>query len=595
MYMSRSELRSSRPNKEAKAVVVLVSAALFAGAAQSAPLVLSNAGSGGFGGSAGAATGGPELRKNYDTPSPDPVITAAPAASGVATVSSAPAGILGAAGLNHFDNRTADGGNNFSIEPPDQGLCVGNGYVLEAVNLVVGLRDAATNQRIPGTVTGLNTFFGLPYSINRTTSPPTRGPFTSDPKCLYDNDTKRFFVTILKEVVHPTSGASLGPTSVLIAVSKTSNPLDGFRIFNLDTTNDGTNGTPSNPDCPCLPDQPLIGTDDNGFYITTNEFPLFVNAFNGAQIYGISKQKLAAAASSGSSTPIPVAYINAGAIPVPPADAAVGGIWYTIQPAVTPPNKPGNDGTPQKLKGVQYFLSALEFAGVPDNRVAIWALSNTNSLQTATPNLQIHLDVVTTNTAYISPPRSTQKASVATPAPRKIDGGDDRMQQVMIVDNTVYGSLTTAIGTGDSALSGIAYWGIKPSWPGGALKGSVRVEGIVSVANNFLQRPSVALNHQGKGVIAFSLIGPDYFPSAAYVNFHKQQGAQGPVYIAGAGTDPDIGFSGAAGGRQRWGDYSAGVDEAGNIWVAAEYIPVDVFPAPAQLANWGTYVWRVRP
>ena len=62
------------------------------------------------------------------------------------------------------------------------------------------------------------------------------------------------------------------------------------------------------------------------------------------------------------------------------------------------------------------------------------------------------------------------------------------------------------------------------------------------------------------------------------------------MYVAGAGVAPDIGFSGAGGGRQRWGDYSAGVDEAGNIWVAAEYIPIHVFPAPAQLANWGTYV-----
>jgi len=459
---------------------------------------------------------------------------------------------------------------------------------------VVGLRDAATNVRIPGSVTGLNTFFDLPFSINRTTVPPTRGPFTSDPKCLYDNDTKRFFMTILKEDVNPTTGAALGPTAVLIAVSRTSNPQDGFRIFSLDTTNDGTNGTPSNPDCPCLPDQPLIATDDNGLFITTNEFPLFAAGFNGAQIYGISKQKLAAAASSGSNTPIPVAYINAGSIPVPPADAAVGGVWYTVQPAVTPPNKPGNDGNSQKLKGVQYFLSALEFSGNPDNRVAVWAVTNTNSLQSS-PDLKISLDVVNTNTAYVSPPRSTQKPSAATPAPRKIDGGDDRMQQVVMVDNTVYGSLTTAIGTGATARSAVAYWGIKPSWPNGRLKGSVRLEGIVSVDANFIQRPSIALNHQGKGIIAFSLIGPDYYPSAAYVGFDKQKGAQGPVYVAGAGVAPDIGFSGAQGGRQRWGDYSAGVDEAGNVWVAAEYIPVEIFPAPAQLANWGTFVWRVTP
>ena len=38
------------------------------------------------------------------------------------------------AGLNHRDNRLANGGNQFSSEPPDQALCVGPGHVLEGVN-----------------------------------------------------------------------------------------------------------------------------------------------------------------------------------------------------------------------------------------------------------------------------------------------------------------------------------------------------------------------------------------------------------------------------------------------------------------------------
>ena len=587
-FGSRCAVRSLRT------VAAVAVAAGLACSAHAATMVLTEAGSGGFdGGAPGAAVGGPEFRKNYDVPAgPERVYSATPAASDKSLSATAPS-ILGAPGLNHFDNRTADGGNQFSIEPPDQGLCVGNGYVIEAVNLVVGLRDAASNTRI-GNVTSLNKFFGLPSAILRTATPPIRGPFTSDPKCLYDSDTKRFFVTILKEDVNPITGVALGPTSVLIAVSKTSDPTQGFQVFALDTTNDGRNGV-SNPHCPCLPDQPLIGLDKNGLYISTNEFPLFVGGFNGAQLYGVSKQRLAAAASAASGALPPVVHVNAGALPVPPEDVAAGGIWYTVQPAVTPPNKPGNSGNANSMQGVQYFLSALEFAGTPDTRVAVWALTNTNSLQSSAPDLKVHVSVVATDTAYISPPRSTQRPSAAVPAPRKIDGGDDRMQQVMDVDNTLYGSLTTAIGNPAAPLSGIAYWGIKPKWSQGSLSGTVRVQGYVSVAGNFLQRPSVAINHQGKGIISFSLIGPDFFPSAAFVGFDKQHGAQGPVLIAGAGVAPDIGFSGAGGGRQRWGDYSAAVDEAGKIWTATEYIPVAVFPAPAQLANWGTFVWRVSP
>ena len=591
MFKTLGSRAALSPLRNAVSLVALTG---LAWSAQAGTMVLREAGSGGFdGAAAGAAVGGPEFRKNYDVPAgPDRIYTTTPAAGTTAVSSTAPA-ILGAAGLNHFDNRTADRGNQFSIEPPDQGLCVGNGYVIEAVNLVVGLRDSLTNTRI-GAVTSLNKFFGLPSAIQRPPLAVVRGPVTSDPKCLYDSDTKRFFVTILKAEVNPTTGAFLGSTSVLIAVSKTSDPTQGFQIFDLNTTNDGSNGV-SNPDCPCLPDQPLIGMDKNGLYISTNEFPLFANGFNGAQIYGVSKQKLAAAASVGSGMLPPVFYVNAGTLPVPPEDVSNGGIWYTVQPAVTPPNKPGNLGNDNQQQGVQYFLSALDFAGTPDKRVAVWALSNTNSLQSAVPDLKLQVAVVGTNTAYLSPPRSVQKPSATTPAPRKIDGGDDRMQQVMDVDNTLYGSLTTAIGDPAAPRSGIAYWGIKPKWTAGKLSGTVRVEGYVSVDGNFLQRPSLAINHQGKGIIAFSLIGLDYYPSAAFVGFDKQQGAQGPVQIAGAGVAPDIGFSGAGGGRQRWGDYSAAVDEAGKIWAATEYIPVVSFPAPAQRANWGTYVWRVTP
>src|SRR5690349_4862342 len=37
-------------------------------------------------------------------------------------------------GLNLYQQRYARGGNQFTVEPPDQALCVGNGYVVEAVN-----------------------------------------------------------------------------------------------------------------------------------------------------------------------------------------------------------------------------------------------------------------------------------------------------------------------------------------------------------------------------------------------------------------------------------------------------------------------------
>src|SRR5204863_9474101 len=44
---------------------------------------------------------------------------------------------LGFEGLNHYQLRYARGGNEFSVQPPDHGMCVGDGYFVEAVTAVI--------------------------------------------------------------------------------------------------------------------------------------------------------------------------------------------------------------------------------------------------------------------------------------------------------------------------------------------------------------------------------------------------------------------------------------------------------------------------
>ena len=68
-------------------------------------------------------------------------------------------------GLNHRQQRLANGGNQFSVEPPDQGLCVGNGFVMETVNDVIRVFDTAGNP-LTGVV-DQNSFYGYPPAINR--------------------------------------------------------------------------------------------------------------------------------------------------------------------------------------------------------------------------------------------------------------------------------------------------------------------------------------------------------------------------------------------------------------------------------------------
>src|ERR671928_1648805 len=140
-------------------------------------------------------------------------------------------------GLNFYQQRYARGGNQFSVEPPDQAMCAGNGYVVEAVNDVLNVYSQATgasalpDNTATNIVSGfprnvnhavdLNSFFGYAPAINRSTG--IRGQFVTDPSCLYDAQTQRFFVVVLTLDTFP-NGAFTHVNHLDLAVSKTANP-----------------------------------------------------------------------------------------------------------------------------------------------------------------------------------------------------------------------------------------------------------------------------------------------------------------------------------------------------------------------------------
>ena len=511
-------------------------------------------------------------------------------------------------GLSHLDSRTASGGNQFSLEPPDQGLCVGNGFVLETINDVLAVYD--THGKVVAGPEALNAFLGYSPAVNRTSG--AAGPFVTDPRCLYDPQTNRWFHTVLTFETDPASGAFTGTTHVDIAVSRTGNPTGAWTVFHLNTTDDGTGGTPSHAGCPCLGDQPLIGADSNGFYVTTNEFPVFASGFNGAQVYAMSKWALAAAATGG---PAPaVAMINAGSLATPDA----GGTWYSIQPATSPagdnqngqggPGGPGGPGSQigqgnqdgQGRNGTEYFLSALDFFGSADNRVAVWALTNTGSLNRARPNVQLTNLVIGSESYASALEWGVSQKSGPTPLGTSIgeeletlNANDDRMNQVVFASGLLWSGVNTLVGDGNR--TGVAYFAVHPSWQRGSLAANMVGQGYVSLASDSVVFPSIAVNGNGDAAMSFTVSGPDFFPSTGYVLVSP--GRAGPVHIAGSGAAPEDGFTGYiaydGNGIARWGDYSAGVaDERGNLWVAAEYIPGGT---RTTLADWGTFIGRVSP
>ncbi len=490
-------------------------------------------------------------------------------------------------GITHRDQRRAGTGSyantQFSLEPPDQGLCVGNGFVVETVN--DALRVFSTSGTPLTATTALNEFFKLKPAIQRG-PPAVFGDFVADPRCYFDSASNRFFITALQIDQNATTGA-FGPRShVFIAVSQGPDPTQAFNIFSLDVTDDGNNGTPRHRNCPCVGDQPLIGADANGFHVSTNEFPLFVNGFNGAQIYAISKKGLEAP------SPSPTfVHIDASQALVP-----FGGLSFSIQPASSPA---GIFATTSS--GTEYFLSSLDFNGTLDDRIAVWALTNTASLD-AVPAVKLQ-DVVISSEVYGQPPNAQQRPG-ATPLGdavheplEVIASNDDRMNQTVFADGLLWSGVNTVVKTPNGPTrTGLAFFVVAPSVTGGTLSATIANQGYVAVNQENVLYPSIAVSPAGEGVISITLVGPDFFPSAAYAKV-RASGAPGEVHISGPGAGPEDGFSGYErfGGADvaRWGDYTAAVVDAdGTIWVATEFIPA----APRTvLANWGTFVTHVTP
>jgi hypothetical protein len=528
--------------------------------------------------------------------------------------------LTSANGLTHRDQRLANGGNQFSLEPPDQGLCVGGGFVVEAVNSVIQVRSAATGGALTG-VGDLSSFFGYPAAINRATG--AFGPDVIDPVCHYDPDNNRFMVVITTLFRVGTTAAFNGKNTIDLAVSNTGDPRGAWTVYHVPAQNDGTDGTP-NHGCttdgttpgPCFQDYPHIGGDRNGVYVTTNEYDLFGPSFNAAQVFAFSKAQLAAHPAS----------INLTLVENLNVDGSPG---FTVWPATSPAGQYSNEAN-----GTEYLLSTIAGDGSETGnptgtarRIGMWAITNTASLN-STPALGI-TSRLTNSETYVFPPKSDQKPgdiplgecinNTTSPTPfgpgcwqilffppepahneveSKPDSNDTRMQQTWYVNGVIWGAADTAVWVNGQLKAGIAWFAVTPKINGsGKIEGKVTKQGYLALAGNNLTYPAIAMTPSGKGVIAFTVMGQDFYPSAGYARIDAA-GNVGPIHIAATGLGPDDGFTSYKAfvgdpPRTRWGDYGAALTDGDALWIASEFIGqtctyAQYYPNPPSLANFGS-------
>lgn len=479
-------------------------------------------------------------------------------------------------GLNEYDNQTYAG---FSLEPPDQGMCAGNGHVFELINDVVQVYGADGTPQSPPAY--LNDFFQEPgYQ------------FTTDPSCVYDAGNNRFYATELTLDVDPNSGNLTGSNWLDLAVSKTGDPTGGWNFYRIYVTDDGSNGTPSHRDCPCIGDYPHIGTDANGVYLTTNEYPFsgpgeYGNNWNGAQLYAVSKHAVA----TGAKNP-PVVHFENLRVPSSSGPTYTG---FTLWPA----QSAGNAYDRSRHGTINFLSSFAAEEARPDDftghasTIGYWKLTHTHSLRTSSPNLSLHERTLNSE-SYGIPPMSGQKAG---PTPLKdclnvgcrgysdpyapeeegaFDSSDTRFLTAGYANGVVYGALDTTMNVSGNIQAGFAWFQVNVSNGPAALAN----QGYVGATRANVTYPAIATDPNGNGYLGVTVAGDSYYPSAAYMNWSN--GAGPSLYVSGLGRAPEDGFceyiyfncaqTPMPQIRPRWGDYGYAAWDGTQFFVANEYI-----------------------
>jgi hypothetical protein len=295
-------------------------------------------------------------------------------------------------GINAFNN---DAVNGQTIEPPDQGMCAGNGYVMEVENLGE-VQIWGANFQGGSAILPLDSLMGL-----------TQAGWSSggDIQCLYDyGHGGHWFITEIVSRSPESAGGTFAGcfAGVLdgclegLAVSQTSNPTGAWNIYFVDP-----NKVDSDPGQGYfLNDFAKDGTTQNAFLMFYDEFnfngstipacPAFgCEGFNGAQEIAIDKTALELGypvfEPNGAPDPyFTAAHENMGTdtkLPTPAGSCFRGSVagevcWYQVIPAQSPdPTQFDNSHG-----GTGYMLGALDFFGAGDNRIAAFYWTGLSSL-----------------------------------------------------------------------------------------------------------------------------------------------------------------------------------------------------------------------
>ena len=414
----------------------------------------------------------------------------------------------------------------YRYAPPDSNGAIGNNHFVEFIN--GGYQVYNRNGTAAGALVSDTAFW-----VNAGLAPSLVNQGLSDTRVKFDARSQRWFAS---EITIDGGGGCCQNNSVLLAVSKSANPLDGWNATSFNVAGAGR-----------FNDYPTLSVDANAVYVGTNNFNASGTAFTGVTLTSIPKLSLLSA------TPT-----TSGLSTFTQSNAAIG---FTPQ-AVT------NDGL--GYSGTKIVaISATNL-----NEIQITPLSNT-----AGPGATLGA-TVTTHIAFDSAPTLARQPDGS----RVLDGLDDRFSGTIYqVGNLIYAANAVNNGAagGGGGDTNAVHWLVID-----ATTNTVIQEGLIADGSRDLWQPSIAANAAGDVVIGFNKSGGDLNVSAFAAVGHTVGGVLtfGSPLLLKTSTVSDY-QDGFGASLSRWGDYSATMVDPTNsrtFWTIQEL--------PFSSTEWGTQI-----
>ena len=452
--------------------------------------------------------------------------------------------------FNGLDRQSA-ANNGLVFTPPDTIMGKSPNRALEGTNSA--LRLFTSGGSVLGTA-DLNTFFRAPVANGR----------LFDPKVYYDRNAvnPRFFVVALQQSGRDDTNTANDVSRIWVAVARSTDPGSlsaGWCRYNINGVRNGGTASAS------WADFPAIGAGRDSFSFTTNQFRFTTRAFTFAVVNVWNKA---------------VAENNASACPSVPRStfqpSATEGDFsrFTIQPAqhYTSPSSFAGTANPA------YFLSTRRGSS---NEYRVYRVRNVAG---GAPTLA---QTTLTGAGYSIPPSSPQPPSQPTSA-ALVDTGDNRVEQVAGLGNTLVGTFTTGCnftaGTAAESCTLTPRVSVGQN-AGGGLSALLAENTFTGFGDNlFVHHPSVAVNTSLQAGATWLFSGASRSLSSASMT--KNVGAPWTsvlTYAPGSCAQPSPNPPDPA----RSGDYTGAQTDPSTLrsfWLAGEQ---------SVLIN-GTCQWRTR-